>query len=379
MNKQKVAEKVRYFSKRWFVDSFGGMGSGLFCTLIAGTILATLGGWINKINGGNLVGIWIINIANCAKTLMGAGIGAGIAYKLKGNSPLILFSAAVAGFIGAFAVTNTGVIDIFNPSFFADFKLGKCGNPIGAYVVTLAAVEIASLYAGKTKLDIILVPLGVLFISMAAIFLAWPLIMLVYYCGVGLQKLILLGTAAKYLTAIFIAVVMGILLTLPVTSSAAIWISIASAHPGSEAMLIAGGAAVAGCAAHMVGFAVTSFRENKWGGLIAQGLGTSMIQMPNIARNPRVMLPEIIASAIAGPVAVAFGLLCDATGGGMGTSGLVGVIQTISTSLDAGVAAWKVGVGTALALFIIPAGVSFLVSEIMRKKGAIKLGDMRLE
>ena len=137
--------------------------------------------------------------------------------------------------------------------------------------------------------------------------------------------------------------------------------------------------AVAGCSAHMVGFAVASFRENKLSGLISQGLGTSMLQIPNIMRKPKIMLPEIIASAIVGPVAVAFGLLCDETGGGMGTSGLVGVISTISTSINNGVAAWRIGLGVALCLFVIPAVVCFVISEFMRKKSWIEFGDMKLD
>jgi uncharacterized membrane protein len=129
----------------------------------------------------------------------------------------------------------------------------------------------------------------------------------------------------------------------------------------------------------MVGFAVASFRENKVSGLISQGLGTSMLQIPNIMKKPQIMVPEIIASAVAGPVAVAFGLLCDAAGGGMGTSGLVGVIQTISVSMEYGVAPWRIGVGVTLCLFVIPAVVSFAASEFMRRRKWIKFGDMQLD
>ncbi len=376
-NNKKFVKLLKNTCSRWFIDAFSGMAQGLFCTLIAGTILATVGTWINKINDGNVVGIWIINIANAAKTLMGAGIGVGIAYKLKKTNPLLLFSAAVAGFVGAFAVSNTGTFSIFE-SGFSSVKLGSCGNPIGAYVVALTAVEITSLYAGKTKIDIILVPLGTMLITMGAVFIAWPFVKLVYYIGVAIEKVVLYSEATKYLMAIFVSVIMGILLTMP-TSSAAIWVAIAMAHPGSSAILIAGGAAVAGCSAHMVGFAVASFRENKWGGLISQGIGTSMLQIPNIMRHPFIMIPEIAASIVVGPLAVAFGLLCDATGGGMGTSGLVGVIQTITTSMENGVEGWKIGLGVALCLFILPAGISFLVSEIMRKYKLIKVGEQKLD
>jgi uncharacterized membrane protein len=381
-NRENKAEQTaKRLCTRWFIDAFSGMALGLFCTLIAGTILVTIGGWINKIGGGNVAGIWIMNIAKAAKTLMGAGIGVGIAVKLKTKSPLVVFSAAVAGLVGAFAVSNTGAFSIFDGSF--AIKFGSCGNPISAYVVSLFCIEIASLYAGKTKLDIIIVPLGVMLLTMAAIFIAWPFVMLVYYIGVLIEKIIMLSEVAKYLMAILVAVVMGILLTMP-TSSAAIWVSIVGAMTALDgsvpmALYIAGGAAVAGCSAHMVGFAVASFRENKVSGLISQGLGTSMLQIPNIMKKPQIMVPEIIASAVAGPVAVAFGLLCDAAGGGMGTSGLVGVIQTISVSMEYGVAPWRIGVGVTLCLFVIPAVVSFAVSEFMRRMKWIKFGDMQLD
>ena len=168
------------------------------------------------------------------------------------------------------------------------------------------------------------------------------------------------------------------------TSSAAIWASIVLAMSDANgnipyALLVAGGAAVAGCSAHMIGFAVSSFRENRVGGLISQGLGTSMLQIPNIMKKPIIMIPEIIASAIVGPIAVAFGLLCDGSGGGMGTSGLVGVINTISVSMDNNVEGWKIGVGVALCLFIIPAIVCFTISEFMRKKNWIEYGDLKLD
>ena len=185
---------------------------------------------------------------------------------------------------------------------------------------------------------------------------------------------------------IVISVVMGILLTMP-TSSAAIWVAVASpilsgGTAGTaevNAMLLAGGAAAVGCACHMVGFAVTSFRENGVGGLISQGIGTSMLQIPNIMKRPAIMVPEIVSSAVCGPLSTCvFGLYCDATGGGMGTSGLVGVFSTVSAS--AGVLdGWVLGLGIALLFFLLPAGISLAVSELMRKKGWIRPGDMKLD
>ena len=189
------------------------------------------------------------------------------------------------------------------------------------------------------------------------------------------------GVAVKIIVGIFVSVVMGILLTMP-TSSAAIWVAIATsatAVANPEPFGIAGGAAVAGCAAHMVGFAVASFRENGWGGLISQGIGTSMLQIPNIMKKPVIMLPEIIASVFAGLVAVLFDLRCNATGGGMGTSGLVGVFGTIDASMAVGLETYKLVLGIALCLFVIPAVVSFAVSEILRKTNVIKFGDQSLD
>jgi uncharacterized membrane protein len=182
-----------------------------------------------------------------------------------------------------------------------------------------------------------------------------------------------------FFMGIIVSVVMGLLLTLP-TSSAAMWVAIAggtmAADPG---MQLAGGAAVVGCAAHMVGFAVASFKENRFGGLISQGLGTSMLQIPNLMRKPAILVPAIAASAIVGPLSTCvFELYCSFEGGGMGTSGLVGVFSTITASAKAGVAPFMIFSGIALLFFIIPAAVSFFVGELMRKKGIIKFGDMKI-
>ena len=351
---------VKKLASRWFIDAFSGMAQGLFCTLIAGTILAMFAGWI----GDNFVGKSLLTIANFAKTLMGAGIGVGIANALK-RGKLVMFSAAVAGFVGAFA----DKIIALN----ATLTLGMCGNPIGAYVVALFAIEVVSLYAGKTKLDILIVPLGTLVLCFAGCYLAFPFIWLIQQLGLIISK----ATAiTPFFMGIIISVVMGVLLTMP-TSSAAIWISVASGIT-DDAMLIAGGAAVVGCSCHMIGFAVASFRENGVSGLISQGIGTSMLQIPNIMKKPVIMLPEIIASAILGPVSTClFKLKCNAAGGGMGTSGLVGVFGTIEAS--AGMNPVLLAVGVALLLFILPAALSFAFSELFRKLGWIKFGDQKLD
>ena len=372
--KQKAIGYLKALPKRYFITAFSGMAQGLFVTLIAGTILAQIAGWI----GDNFVGNALLYIANLAKILMGAGIGVGIAHAL-GKNKLLVFAAAVAGLIGAFAdkliVGGAGYSGIMGT-----FTKALPGNPIGAYVVTMLVVEIAELYAGKTKLDIILIPLGALLLSFVGIFVAWPFIKLVDLFAELLVITINAGEAVKIIIGIFIAVVMGVLLTMP-TSSAAIWVAIATSNTAManpEVFAIAGGAAVAGCAAHMVGFAVTSFRENKVGGLISQGIGTSMLQIPNIMKKPIIMVPEIVSSAIAGLVAVLLNIRCTAAGGGMGTSGLVGLFGVIDASLLYNIPTVNIVLGIILCLFIIPAFVSLAVSEFMRKKNWIKFGDMKL-
>ena len=377
---------------RYFIDAFTGMAQGLFCTLIAGTILGQIGTWITSAgtDAALAVGGGVTAVANIAKMLMGAGIGIGIAHSLKAPK-LVMFTAAVAGLVGAFGDT---IVDGFTGGFVSssvnDVLSGIApaapGNPIGSYVVSVLAVELGRQVAGKTKVDIVVVPLVMFVICLFAVWAAWPFIQLVNLIGEGVA----LATAATpAVMGIVIAAVMGILLTLP-TSSAAIWLAVASpvvaAYAAGEvsfatydAILLAGGAAMVGCSAHMVGFAVQSFRENKWGGLIAQGIGTSMLQIPNLMRHPQIMVPPIIASIIVGPLSTCvFGLRCNAVGGGMGTSGLVGIFGAIDASVEVGLPEWKLALGIVFCCFVIPAVVCFAVSELMRKLGWIKYGDQSL-
>ncbi len=358
-----MKDKIKKISTRWFITAFSGMAQGLFCTLIAGTILAQIAGWI----GDNYVGNTLKYIANIAKTMMGAGIGVGIAFALTKNK-LLIFSSAVAGFVGAWAdkliVGGSGLTVV---------TMGLPGNPVGAYIATMMVVEIVSLYAGKTKLDIILVPLGTMLIAFAGVFASYPFIWLI----VKLGDLIAIATNANpFIMGIVISVVMGILLTMP-TSSAAIWVAVASnvSLGNQSAMLIAGGAATVGCACHMVGFAVASYRENGVSGLISQGLGTSMLQIPNIMKKPVIMVPMIISSAICGPLSTClFKLKCGASGGGMGTSGLVGVFDLLSNTSGAlGI------IGIFTLMFILPIILNVVISEFMRKKKWINQGDMKLD
>ncbi len=372
--KEKIKAYFKALPKRYFITAFSGMAQGLFVTLIAGTILAMIAGWFPD----NYFGRTLTGISNIAKTMMGAGIGVGIAHALK-KPKLLIFSAAVAGMVGAFA-------EKFFPSAAAPFSaitLGAPGNPIGAYVATMLVIEIVSLYAGKTKLDIILIPLGALFLSFAGIFAAYPFIKLIGWLG---DFIAFATDATPFVMGVVIAVVMGVVLTMP-TSSAAIWISVASpiltgyasgaagvTEAQYNAMLLAGGAATVGCACHMVGFAVASFRENKWSGLIAQGLGTSMLQIPNIMKKPVIMLPMILSSAILGPLSTCvFKVKCGASGGGMGTSGLVGVFDSFKYTSGA------LGcIGIVLLTIVLPAALNLLFSEWFRKKGWIKQNDMLL-
>lgn len=381
---KKALPVVKRLPKRWFIDAFTGMAQGLFVTLIAGTIVKTLGNLI----GDNSFGNFLVLMGNIASVLMGAGIGAGIASYLKAPR-LVVFSAIVAGFIGAWSdvfitCVQSGSAGVMT-TLGAKMAAGLPGNPIGAYVTSLLAIETANLVSGKTKLDILLVPLTTLIMSLAGAYVSWPFTWLVGKLGVGIA---LATDLQPVLMGIIVSAVMGLLLTFP-TSSAAIWVSVATpvlTNPAMSdvqinAMLIAGGAAVVGCACHMVGFAVLSFRENKVSGLISQGLGTSMLQIPNIMRNPRVLIPPVVASIICGPLATgAFGLKCGSSGGGMGTCGFVGIIESYNASIiSGGMPQWKFWLAIILLFFVIPALVCWLLGLVLRKVGWIKEGDLLLK
>lgn len=347
------------FLKRWFIDAFGGMALGLFCTLIAGLIVKQLG----QLFQNNIVGRLLITLGQAASILTGCGIGAGIGYAL-GAPRLVVFCSLVAGFVGANANA------IHNESFLVNGKitLAGPGDPISAYLSAIVATEIGILIAGKTSIDILLVPLVCLICGLVvAFFLGPPVAALLAAVGRGIE---LATTLQPVLMGMLVAAVMGFLLTMP-TSSAAIGISINMAG-------ISAAAASAGCACHMVGFAVSSFRENGWGGLIAQGIGTSMLQIPNVMKHPQILIPPTVAAIVAGPISsAAFKLLSNAAGSGMGTSGFVGVLMTYSESVKELGVGRTVG-GLIVCFVVIPAVVSLGVSEFMRKKGWIKPGDMKI-
>ncbi|MBD5132738.1 MAG: PTS sugar transporter subunit IIC [Clostridiales bacterium] len=351
------------------------MALGLFCTLIIGTIIGEIGYLIGKNWFGNL----LYYIGTVAKMIMGAGIGVGIAHSLKANK-LTSFSAAVAGMVGA-NITNIFAlsgIQIYGAS--ANPTIG-IGDPVGAFVASVTAIEVTRHVEGKTPIDIIVVPLcAIVTGTLGAIALGIPFGILFALLG----KAVSLAIGWEPVSfGILVAVIMGLLLTLP-TSSAAFGVMIFSSSLINTPELtanaqIGAAAACAGCCAHMVGFAVASFRENRWAGLVSQGIGTSMLQIPNLGKNPRILVPAVVASAVAGPLAsAAFGIMCDATGAGMGTAGLVGVINTFITSLENGMAWWYVLIAVLVCYIIVPAAVALGVSELMRKKKWIKLGDMKI-
>lgn len=353
-------KKVKKVLKLIFIDGLSGMALGLFATLIVGTIIGQIAGYIP----GNF-GMWLSSVAYVAKALTGAGIGVGVACKFK-KEPLVVISAATVGMIGSFAGSILGG----KLAEGAKVIFAGPGEPLGAFIAVITAVGIGTLVSGKTKLDILVTPISMIAVGGAfGLLLGPPISALMTQLG----NFINWGTEQQpFEMGIIVSVVMGLCLTLPI-SSAAIGISL-----GLNG--IAAGAAAVGCCCQMVGFAVSSYRENKLGGLFAQGIGTSMLQMPNIIRHPLIWIPPTLASAILGPIAtMAVKMPCNAIGSGMGTAGLVGPIMTYTEMTEAGSPIWFTLLIIAVMLFIAPAALSLLFSEIMRKLKWIKPGDMKLE
>ena len=346
--------------KEIFIDGLGGMASGLFATLIIGTIICQIGSFIPGV-----VGTYLVLIGKVASAITGAGIGCGAALKLK-SSPLVTISAASAGMCGAFASK------IIGQTILADgvMQLAGPGEPLGAFIAAMVAIYIGRLVSGKTKVDILVTPFACIVSGSAVGLLVGPSI-----SGfmTWLGSLINWGTEqAPFLMGIVVAVLMGIILTLPISSAA---LGIILGLSG-----IAAGAATVGCCANMVGFAVASYRENKVNGLLAQGLGTSMLQIGNIVKKPIIWLPAIITSAILGPVStLLFGMTNNATGSGMGTAGLVGQINTFQTMVAEGGTPGLVVVKIIIIQILLPAVLALGISEFMRKKKWILDGDMKLD
>ncbi len=351
---------IKKWCNRVFIDGLSGMALGLFATLLVGTIAEQIG----KLVSGN-IGNYIIVVAAIAKTLTGAGIGIGVATKLK-QSPLVVVSAAVAGLTGAFAskiIAGTMVS-------MGTMTVGLPGEPLGAFVAAYIGIEVGNIVSGKTKVDILITPvLTITAGSIAGILLGTPIARFMTKIG----DLINFGVESKPLVmGVVVSVLMGIALTLPI-SSAAIGVSLKLSG-------IAAGAAAIGCCANMIGFAIASYRENKFGGLIAQGLGTSMLQMPNIIRNPFIWLPAIVSSAVLGPISTCLlKMTCNATGAGMGTCGLVGPIMTYQTMVAGGTSKWLVLGEIVVMQFVLPGVISLGVCEFLRKKRFIEKGDMKLD
>ena len=345
-----LAKKDIVFSaKRYGIDALGAMAQGLFASLLIGTILKTLG---------QQLGVAIlVDIGTFAQAVTGPAMAVSIGYALK-CPPLVLFSLIAVG-----GAAN---------------QLGGAGGPLAVFVVTIFAAEFGKLVSKETKVDIIVTPSVTICVGVLLSMWWAPSI------GAAASEV---GNAIKWATelqpffmGILVSVIVGVALTLPISSAA---ICAALGLTG-----LAGGAAVAGCCAQMVGFAILSFRENRWGGLVSQGLGTSMLQMGNIVRNPRIWIPPTVASAITGPIATClFQLQMNGTAvsSGMGTCGLVGPIgvytgwvNDIAQGLRGPIGGMD-WLGMILICFVLPGVLTWLIGIPCRKAGWIKDGDLKLE
>ena len=354
-------DKIKKFLNHIFIDGLSGMGLGLFSTLIIGTIMKQVGDLI----GGD-VGMYISTFALIAQRLTGAGIGVGVAFKFK-ESVYVTLSSAAAGMIGAYAsqiaagtlLSETGAIVLTGP-----------GEPLGAFIAAIVGIKVGHLVAGKTKVDLLVTPaVTILSGGVVGLFVGPPISQFMTWLG----EIINWGTEQQpIIMGIVVSVIMGMVLTLPISSAA---LGVILGLNG-----VAAGAATIGCCCQMVGFAVSSYKDNGFGGLLSQGLGTSMLQVPNIVRHPLIWIPPIVSSAILGPIAISpvFNMVNNATGSGMGTSGLVGQIMTYQT-MCAFEAPMTVLVKIIVFHFVLPAVLTFIVAQGMRKMGYIHEGDMKLE
>ncbi len=348
-------------ARRYLVDAMGGMALGLFSTLIIGLILRQIG----NLMPGTVPGRFLQSIGQVITILTGAGIAAGVANGL-GVPKLVLYSSLINGLAGAYAVKFADGSIVTQ----AGILLSGPGDPLAAFAAALAGAEAGRLVSGRTKVDILVTPAVTVIVGCLVAVVAGPHLT---RASIALGEVIARATElAPFWMGIVISVIMGLLLTLPVSSAA---VAIILGLSG-----IAAGASTAGCAAQMIGFAVISFRDNGINGLFAQGLGTSMLQIPNIARNPRIWIPPTLASAITGPVAtVVLGLKNLPAGAGMGTSGLVGPLLSWQAMTAAGESRTKTVVSIVLICAVLPAIISFAVYVPLRRFGWIHDGDMRLE
>ena len=340
---------IEISAKRYGIDALGAMAQGLFASLLIGTIIATLGEQLGM--------EVLVNIGGYAKAATGPAMAVAIGYALH-CPPLVLFSLVAVG-----GAANT---------------LGGAGGPLAVLLVTIVAAEFGKAVSKETKIDIIVTPFVTITIGSLLSMWCAPAI---GAAASAVGAAIMWATELQpFFMGIIISVIVGIALTLPISSAA---ICAALSLTG-----LAGGAAVAGCCANMVGFAVLSFKENKWGGLFAQGIGTSMLQMCNIVRNPRIWLPAILTSAITGPVATCiFKLQMNgaAVASGMGTCGLVGQIgvytgwiNDIAAGTKSAITAFD-WIGLILISFILPGILAWAFGLLLRKLGWIKEGDLKLD
>lgn len=327
-------KNVNITVKTYLIDALGAMAFGLFASLLIGTIFGTLG---------DKTQITLFSaIAEYCKSATGAALGVSIAHALQAPQ-LVLFSAATVGIAG-----------------------NALGGPVGALVATIVATELGKIVSKETRVDILVTP-GVTIISG---------VLIAQFVGPGVAAFMAaFGNLVKTTTemqpffmGMLVSALIGIALTLPISSAA---ICIMLSLDG-----LAGGAATAGCCAQMIGFAVLSFRENGVGGLLAQGLGTSMLQMGNIVKNPRTWIAPTLASMVTGPIATCiFRMENIPAGAGMGTCGLVGPIG-VYTAMGGGTQMW---LGILLICFVLPAILTFIFGEILRKMGWIRFGDLKLD
>ncbi len=344
-----IRKNIIFSAKRYLVDAMGAMASGLFASLLVGTIISTLG---------QRTGIEVlVDIGNFAKGVSGPAMAVSIAYALQAP-PLVMFSMLAVG-----SAANT---------------LGGAGGPLAVYIIAIIACELGKLVSKETKIDILVTPL----VSICSgVLLAMGTAPHIGNVANSIGTLIMWATELHpLLMGVIVSVVVGMVLTLPISSAA---ICYALGLTG-----LAGGAAVAGCCAQMVGFAVMSYRENKIGGLVSQGLGTSMLQMGNIIKNPRIWIPPTLASAITGPIATCVFKLKmngEAIASGMGTCGFVGQIGVYSgwlNDIEAGTKAAITAIdwiGLLLVCFVLPGILSEIFCLILRKLNWIKKDDLKLE
>jgi len=335
-------KNIVFSAKRYLQDTLSAMALGLFTSLLVGLILKTIGSQTAIAFGDNAVSGFLVEIGQTAMDSMGAAMGVAIAWGLQAP-PLVMFTSAVTGMLGA-----------------------SLGGPAGALVAVVVGAEFGKAVSKETKVDIIVTPAVTLIIGGIVAKLVGPLVGSLMQ---GLGAVIMTATEWRpFIFGIVISTIVGLALTAPI-SSAALCIML-------DLSGLAAGAATAGCCAQMIGFAVISWRDNGIGGFFAQGIGTSMLQISNIIKNPWILLPPTLAGAITGPIATClFKMTNNPMGAGMGTSGLVGQIGTFT---DMGFTANSV-LGVILVQFILPAAMSLLFAWILRRAGKIKDGDMKLE